>query len=244
MARRFRHSKKSSRRNLWLGIAIFAVIGVSIGGFYVYEIGGGSVQIVTSPTSSSSQSASTTSTPGIGDYAVLATSQGTIVIELFPRVAPQMVANFENLANSGFYNDLVWHRIVAPTGSPPFGIIQTGDPNTKGAVNSTRDTWGEGQGPTSVPLETNPNYVNDAGYVALAHTSSSTNGGSEFYINLTNNTNLNGDYTVFGKVVSGMNVVDAIAALPVYTNANVFTYDQPINAQDALLISVTIQNMP
>lgn len=232
MARKSRRAKKTSRLNVWLGLLVLVLLVVSVGGFYAYE------SRTTTPsggTSSTSQTSSV-STPASPAYAVLDTSQGTIVIQLFPQVAPQTVANFENLANEGFYNDLVWHRIVEGF------VIQTGDPNTRGAVNSTRDTWGQGEGPTTVPLETNPNYPNDVGYVALAHTSSSTSGGSEFYINLANNTSLDGSYTVFGKVVIGMDVVDLIAALPVYTNSASFTYDQPINAQNALLLSVTIQS--
>lgn len=241
MARKSRRGKKTSRFNVYLSVFIAAILIVSIGGFYVYETGA-KAATSTSTSSSSVASASGTSTAssvqGTGDYAVLQTTQGTIVIQLFPQVAPITVQNFENLANSGFYNGLVWHRLVAGF------VIQTGDPGTKGAVNSTRDTWGQGQGPYTEPLEANPAYPNDVGYVAIAHTSSSTSGGSQFYINLANNTALNGQYTVFAKVVSGMGVVDALAALPVYTNPNTFTYDQPIDAQSAILISVSIQSTP
>lgn len=230
MSKKSRKGKKSSRLNVYLSAFIAAVLVISIGGFYVYETNR-SNQTSTSTTSSSS-------TSGTGPYAVLDTSQGTIVIQLFPNVAPVTVSNFESLANSGFYSDLVWHRIVSGF------VIQTGDPNSKGAVNSTRDTWGQSQGPDTEPLETNSNYPNDVGYVAIAHTSTSTSGGSQFYINLADNSELNGQYTVFGKVIEGMSVVDAIAALPVYTNSNSFAYDQPIDAQSALLISVTIQSTP
>ncbi len=233
MSKKSRKGKKSSRFNAYVGVLIAAILIISIGGFYAYE-----TSKATSTTTSSSSTSSSLSSSGAGPYAVLDTSQGTIVIELFPQIAPTTVSNFESLANQGFYNDLVWHRIVAGF------VIQTGDPNTREAVNSTRDTWGEGEGPYTEPLETNPDYPNTAGYVAIAHTSSSTSGGSQFYINLGDNSELNGDYTVFGYVVQGMNVVDAIAALPVYTNSNSFTYDQPINASQALLISVTIQNSP
>ncbi len=183
-------------------------------------------------------------TTPLDTYAVLDTTQGTIVIQLFPQVAPKTVGNFETLANSSFYSDLVWHRLISVTSDPTFSIIQTGDPNTKGAVNSTRSTWGLGEGPNSVPLETNSDYHNDVGYVALAHTSASTSGGSQFYINLTNNTSLDGQYTVFGVVIQGLAVVTAISNLPVYTSSSSPYYDQPINASDALLLSVTIQNTP
>ncbi len=235
MSKRSRKGKKSSRFNVYLSVLVAAILIVSIGGFYVYET---QPKASSTTTSSSSTSSSLGSSSGAGPYAVLDTSQGTIVIELFPQIAPTTVSNFESLANQGFYNDLVWHRIVAGF------VIQTGDPNTKGAVNSTRDTWGDGQGPYTEPLETNSDYTNNVGYVAIAHTSSSTSGGSQFYINLADNSELNGEYTVFGYVVQGMSVVDAIAALPVYTNSNLYTYDQPVNAQQALLISVTIQSTP
>jgi cyclophilin family peptidyl-prolyl cis-trans isomerase len=145
------------------------------------------------------------------------------------------VANFIDLANTGFYDNLVWHRIVAGF------VIQTGDPNTKNAVNSTRSTWGSGGSSTTIPLETSA-LLNDQGYVAMARSSSPNSASSQFYINLVDNPSLNGQYAVFGKVVSGMNVVNAIGALPVYTNSASFAYDQPINAQNALLISVTITN--
>jgi cyclophilin family peptidyl-prolyl cis-trans isomerase len=194
-------------------------------------------QASTSSKCLAASSANTTSTTGTGDYAVIQTCQGTIVIELFPQDAPKTVANFESLANSGVYNDLVWHRIVAGF------VIQTGDPNTKGALNNTRSTWGTGGTGTDINFENN-SLPNDVGYVAMARGSGLNTASSQFYINLVNNTQLNGQYAVFGRVVSGMNVVDAIANLPVYTNSNTYTYDQPINAQDALLISVSIQNGP
>jgi cyclophilin family peptidyl-prolyl cis-trans isomerase len=236
MSRRSRKGgKKNPRLNVYLSIFIAAILIVSVGGFYVYE---NSAKTNQTTTTSSTSSSSSSTASGTGPYAVLDTSQGTIVIELFPSVAPVTVSNFESLANQGFYNNLVWHRIVAGF------VIQTGDPNTRDAVNSTRSTWGQGQGPYTEPLEANSNYSNGVGYVAIAHTSSTTSGGSQFYINLADNSELNGQYTVFGKVIQGMNVVDAIAALPVYTNSNSFTFDQPINAQSALLISITIQSTP
>ena len=231
MARRSRRGKKQSHFKVYIGIFIAAVLVVSIGGFYVYEARNNA-----SSSTSGTSSSSTTTPTGSGPYAVLQTSKGTIIIQLFPQVAPLTVANFEKLANQGFYTNLVWHRIVAGF------VIQTGDQNSQGAVNDTRGTWGQSEGPYTEPLEANPNYHNDVGYVAIAHTSSSTSGGSQFYINLANNTSLDGSYTVFGKVVAGMGVVNAIAAIPVYTNANSFTYDQPIDAQSAMLISVTISN--
>jgi len=240
MSRRSRRGgKKSPLRSNWLTITIVAaVIVIAVVGGYAYETRMTTTSSSSSSTTSSSASSSISSSiSGAGPYAVLVTSQGTIVVQLFPQDAPKTVANFESLANSGFYDNLVWHRIVAGF------VIQTGDPNTRNAVNSTRGTWGTGGSSTTVPLETS-SLTNDQGYLAMARTSNPNSATSQFFINLVSNPSLNGQYAVFGKVVSGMSVVDAIAAIPVYTNSGTFTYDQPINAQSALLISVTIQSTP
>jgi cyclophilin family peptidyl-prolyl cis-trans isomerase len=149
-------------------------------------------------------------------YARVDTSDGTFYMELFPACAPQTVANFVNLTNSGFYNGLVWHRIVdTPT---PF-VIQTGDPNTKGGLNSTRTTWGQGTSGRTVPLEWCGWLHNYEGYVGMAHLASDVNSGtSQFYINLSNssaNLSLDGNFTVFAKVISGWSTVEALAKSPI-----------------------------
>ncbi len=138
-------------------------------------------------------------------YAKLGTSQGYIYLELYPSCAPKAVANFVNLTSSGFYNDLVWHRIA------PGFVIQTGDPNTRGAVNSTRSTWGEGGSSQSVPFEWCGKLHNDAGYVGMASTAAKGSSTSQFFINLVNNPALDDNYTVFAKVISGMSAVCALA---------------------------------
>lgn len=200
-------------------IVILAVVVIiaAAGGWYVY-----SSLLATSSTS-------TTSTSSGIIYAKLDTSMGIIEIELFQYAAPKTVANFVNLSESGFYDNLVWHRIVQGF------VIQTGDPNTRNG-GGTRSLWGEGQSSTGEPLELYSSLHNDYSYLGIAHTSSSTYGYSQFYINLANNTNLDGQYTVFGKVISGMNVALDIAKVPVYTNS---TYqDQPITP--VYLVNVTI----
>ena len=172
-------------------------------------------------------------------YAELGTSEGNVYLELYPACAPATVANFENLTNSGFYNDLVWHRIVAGF------VIQTGDPNTKGAVNSTRSTWGMGVSSTSVPFEWCGWLHNYAGYVGMASTAAKGPSTSQFFVNLANSTsnlNLDDNYAVFGKVISGMSVVCSISKAPVYgssatQNGNSIT-DQPITP--VFLNNVTI----
>jgi dolichyl-diphosphooligosaccharide--protein glycosyltransferase len=141
-------------------------------------------------------------------YAVVNTTKGSFEIELFPSAAPKTVANFVSLAESGFYNNLVWHRI-----EPGF-VIQTGDPNTRNG-GGNRSLWGTGGSSTTVPLELNSSLHNYVGYLGMARGSDPNSGSSQFYINLANNTSLDGQYTVFGKVISGMNIVQAIGSVPV-----------------------------
>jgi cyclophilin family peptidyl-prolyl cis-trans isomerase len=166
-------------------------------------------------------------------YARIDTSDGAIYVELYPACAPQTVANIVNLADSGFYNDLVWHRIVE---TPSPFIIQTGDPHSRGGLTSTRSSWGEGfsngTGLTTtdlaanrtVPLEVDrcPNLGTYQGYLAMARLGNLTtllnSGSTQFFINLVNgssNLQISGHYTVFGKVISGWSVVEAIAKSPV-----------------------------
>ncbi len=164
--------------------------------------------------------------------------------ELFPSVAPKTVANFVSLANSGFYNDLVWHRIVAGF------AIQTGDPTSRNG-GGTPSSWGQTGSTTTVPLEANSTtvaegYVNDQGYLGLARSQSLNSGSSQFYINLANNTSLNGQYTVFGKLISGMNVALAIGNLPVYSQCQSSGGTQcwPLNPSQAMVLSITIKSSP
>lgn len=154
-------------------------------------------------------------------YAKIDTTDGAIYVELFPACAPRTVSNFVSLVNSGFYNDLVWHRIV------PGFVIQTGDPNTRGGLNSTRATWGQGGSNNTVPLEVSrcQDIGNYEGYISMARQGNQTyglnTGTSQFFVNLANSTanlSLNGYYTVFGKVIQGMSAVNAIAKAPLCTS--------------------------
>ena len=164
-------------------------------------------------------------------YATLTTSNGTIVVELYRAQAPKTVNNFVSLAQSGFYSNLVWHRIVQGF------VIQTGDPNTQGG-GGNRNTWGQGGSAQTVPLEIDNSLHNNLGYLGMARSSDVNSGSSQFYINLANNNSLDGKYTVFGRVITGMDVANTIAKTQVYTDQNSPLYDQPINP--VYLISATI----
>ena len=170
-------------------------------------------------------------------YAKLGTSQGYIYLELYPSCAPKTVANFENLTDSGFYNSLVWHRIV------PGFVIQTGDPNTKGAINNTRSSWGQGKSTRQVPFEWCGTLHNYAGFVGMASTAPKGPSTSQFFVNLANSTTnlkLDDNYTVFAKVIGGMNAVCAIASQPTYPSSDGNLYSQPINLTGAMLNNVTM----
>ncbi len=164
-------------------------------------------------------------------YGTLDTSSGTIVVELYRAQTPQTVANFVNLAGRGFYNYLVWHRI---SHNPP--VIQTGDPYTQYG-NTSRSTWGTGGSSPTVPLEIDSSLHNDLGYLGMARGRDVNSGSSQFYINMANNNSLDGNYTVFGKVIGPMTAANAIWSTPVYPSTSPYQ-DQPINP--VFLISVTI----
>jgi len=187
------------------------------------------------PATTTSTTSSSTGTNGT--YALICTNLGLIEVQLFPTDAPKTVANFVSLANSGFYSDLVWHRIV------PGFVIQAGDPTTKNG-GGNRSTWGQGTSGTSVPFE-NSTLRNTAGTIAMASTGAGVGGSSQFYINLVDNSaSLDGKYAVFGQVINGMSVVNALASVATFTSQTSPEYQQPVMPSDAYIVSVTIQSQP
>ncbi|HWB34032.1 MAG TPA: peptidylprolyl isomerase [Candidatus Paceibacterota bacterium] len=133
-------------------------------------------------------------------HATLHTSLGDITLE-FDNAAPNTVANFIKLAQSGFYNGVKFHRVIK-------GFMdQAGDPLTKDDSQEAR--WGTG-GPGYTIADENMNAHNGAGVVSMANTGAPNSGGSQFFINAVDNSFLDGKYAVFAKVTSGMDVVEAI----------------------------------
>lgn len=142
-------------------------------------------------------------------------SQHPVVIELDESAAPKTCANFKKLAALGFYNGVAFHRVI------PNYIVQTGDPLTKDAKR--RADWGTGGPGYVIPAEIRKPHVRGA--VATARISDQSNpsrssSGSQFYFALTDIPALNDSYTVFGKVVSGLQVLDDMALLAVDANSN------------------------
>jgi len=165
------------------------------------------------------------------EIAVISTAQGTIEVEFFPNAAPAHVANFIELANQGFYNGTLFHRI-----NPEF-VIQGGDPNTKGD-DSDRNTWGQG-GPNSTLNAEFNDIPHERGIVSMARSTDPNSAGSQFFIVLQDSSFLNGQYTVFGRVVSGMDVVDKIARLQTIGGTGPDA-EQPVNFEQARIQSVEI----
>jgi dolichyl-diphosphooligosaccharide--protein glycosyltransferase len=168
------------------------------------------------------------------EIATIETTQGTIEMEFFPNAAPKHVANFIDLANRGFYNGTLFHRIV------PNFVIQGGDPNTKGD-DSDRNTWGQGGPDQNVQAEFN-DIPHTRGIVSMARSNDPDSAGSQFFIVLQENQNtrsLDEQYTVFGRVIKGMDVVDKIAALQTVGGSGI-QGQQPVDYEQARIISVRI----
>jgi dolichyl-diphosphooligosaccharide--protein glycosyltransferase len=157
--------------------------------------------------------------------AVLETAQGPITIEFFPQVAPNHVSNFEKLAESGFYNGTIFHRLVKGF------VIQGGDPNTKNSTDKA--AWGTGDPGYRIDSEFS-NVPHERGIVSMARSSDPNSAGSQFFIVLNDSKFLDNQYTVFGRVVNGMDAVDKIAALATVQN------DQPQDPDSAKINSIKI----
>ena len=155
------------------------------------------------------------------------TEFGEITIELYSGDAPSTVENFKKLANSGFYDGLIFHRIV------PGFVIQGGDPYTKDVSNKGK--WGTGGPGWNVKAEFNKN-THSRGILSMARSQDPNSAGSQFFIVLKDSKSLDGKYTVFGKVTSGMDAVDKLAAIRTDLS------DAPIDIEQAKMIKVHIGN--
>lgn len=134
--------------------------------------------------------------------AVIETKFGQIIIEMLPDTAPGHVENFLKLAGSGFYDGTIFHRVI------PGFMIQGGDPYTKGMDKTRYGTGGPGY---TIPAEFN-DQPHSRGAVSMARSADPDSAGSQFFIVVQDSRRLDGQYTVFGRVISGMEVVDQIVA--------------------------------
>ncbi len=137
--------------------------------------------------------------------AIIHTSFGDIRLQFFPEVAPNHVKNFQTLAKSGFYNHTIFHRVI------PGFMIQGGDPNSKDIKK--RSMYGMGGPDFHVAAEFN-NISHKRGILSMARSSNPDSAGSQFFITVADAPFLDHQYTVFGKVISGMDVADKIVSSP------------------------------
>jgi peptidylprolyl isomerase len=148
----------------------------------------------------------------------LETTKGNIVIQLYDKQMPITTGNFKDLVNKEFYNGIIFHRVISGF------MVQAGDPEGTGMGGpgyTIKDEY------TKTDLDKNLR-----GTIAMAKSNAPNSAGSQFFINLVDNAFLDGKYSVFGKVISGMDVVDAIGK--VKTNAD----DKPL--QDVKIISASV----
>jgi peptidyl-prolyl cis-trans isomerase B (cyclophilin B) len=155
---------------------------------------------------------------GPHDVAVLRIrDMGDIRIELLPEAAPETVANFVELANSGFYDGTQFHRVI------PGFMIQGGDPNTK-----RKDARSYGKGGPGYTIEDEfSDLSHTRGTLSMANSGMPNTGRSQFFIVHQDATSLDGRHAAFGRVVDGMGVVDAITELELDTYGRYGPRDRP-----------------
>ncbi len=156
------------------------------------------------------------------------TSMGTVKIELFADKVPNTVENFVKLSKDKFYNGILFHRVI------PGFMAQSGDPNTKDS-----DPYNDGMGGPGYKFadEFVSSLSNVRGTIAMANSGPNTNG-SQFFINVVDNTYLNNKHTVFGKVIEGLDIVDKIVNVPTVKN-DPRLQNRPV--KDVKIVSVTVK---
>lgn len=165
----------------------------------------GAFLAVQSPTLAADKKAAPATKAAAGqEVAVIDSTMGKIVFKFYPDVAPNHVENFKKLARSGFYDGTYFHRVI------PGFMIQGGDPKTKDKDRGNDGTGGSG---TNVKAEfSNKQHVR--GTVSMARSMDPNSASSQFFICVAPAPHLNGQYSAFGEVVEGMDVVDKIVAAP------------------------------
>lgn len=165
----------------------------------------------TLPIDDDAQLATTTDTM---TTAIFHTNRGQFTLELFTEQMPITTGNFIKLAEDGFYDGTRFHRVIDGF------MIQAGDPLTKDLTQSMR--WGTGGPGYTIQDEFVAGLSNVRGTIAMANTGQPNSGGSQFFVNVVDNTGLDFDkppmgssHPVFGKVISGMEIVDSIASTAV-----------------------------
>ena len=143
-----------------------------------------------------------TTSAGAGAVIVVETEKGTFEFETYPNEAPKTVAHIIGLVNKRFYNGQRIHRVV------PGFVVQMGDQQTRDMTKEKM--WGRAVGPQVGVAEFSKLRTHMRGAVAMAHGGDAAKADTQFYITLNAAPKLDGDYVVFGKVISGMDVVQKL----------------------------------
>ena len=168
----------------------------------------GLVTALAEETKTNTQTNATMSTPAnTNEVAVINTTEGTMVIEFWPDVAPKTVENFKTLANKGFYDGTCFHRVIKGF------MIQGGDPLTKDPAKE--DMWGTGGPGYQIKAEFN-DRSHVRGVISMARSNNPDSAGSQFFICHGNPTFLDHQYTAFGKLIKGDDVLEKIATTPTH----------------------------
>ena len=155
----------------------------------------------------------------------LTTNLGDIVVELLEDKAPKHAASFKKLAQDGFYDGTRFHRVI------PGFMVQGGDPNSKSPNRASHGTGGPGY---KVPAEFN-DTLHERGILSAARSSDPNSAGSQFFLMVARAPHLDGQYSAFGRVVEGMDVVDKIVALKRDRN------DNPLEENPAIIEKATVE---
>ena len=156
----------------------------------------------------------------------LETNYGNLSIEFFPQDAPNHVRNFITLANQGFYDGTLFHRVI------PGFMIQGGDPNT---INGDPSTWGQGGPDEKIDAEFN-SIKHNRGIVSMARSADPNSAGSQFFIVHQNSNFLDGEYTAFGRIVTE----ESFETLDKIANLKIAYKDVP--ADEVKIIKIIINN--
>ena len=161
--------------------------------------------------------ATVTNAPSTKEVAVITTTEGTMVVEFWTDAAPATIENFKKLARQGFYDGTCFHRVIKGF------MIQGGDPLTKDA--SKEDQWGTGGPGYSIKAEFN-DHSHHRGVISMARSANPDSAGSQFFICHSDPTQtdparreptfLDHQYTTFGKLIKGDDVLEKIATTPTH----------------------------
>ena len=144
------------------------------------------------------------------EVAVIKTSEGEMVVQFWNDAAPETIANFKKLARAGFYNGTTFHRIVKGF------MIQGGDPNTKDPAKE--DSYGQGDPGYKIKAEFN-DHSHERGVISMARGPDPDSAGSQFFICLAPVPRLDRQYTTFGRLIKGADVLEKIGDIPVTRNS-------------------------